>query len=858
MSNELINPYQTWRDDSGNAVANGTLTIFDNGTAVKKEEVYSDEALTTTQSNPYTLDAYGRSKGDIRFQGLVTVQLKDADGASIRTIDNVRSLEPPSSKVFYTSDYTSFSAAVTAAAGAELVVDSNNVIDGNITVSGLKLRFVEGGDLDPNTGVTVTLNCRITANKYQQIFTGAGDVTGAMLVDHIGLPVTWWGADTTGASASDAAFTDARTAARTTEIAVYVPATPTYYALANKYTMNTRGDKIIGDGWDKSIILMTGTESVIELASVERCLVEGLYLAGESGSSHGVSMVQDGGVGNNNINVFRDVYVGWVDGDGFHIESSISARFYNCCVDGNNGYRPGGLQAISGTLGSIKRNWNLYGITEASGTSTTNDNLFIGCNSNGAGDLQGLRVGDSTYQSETFRWIGGLLQGIGAENMATINSRYGCLKDVHIEPNPPETGTAQAGAASTITLATGANATDDNYNGNTITITSGTGSGQVRTISDYVGSTKVATVSASWDTNPDNTSVYRINDWAVEVTGASNFRLENLFVSGGVTVTGSSVNTSVVDIACAGIQIDSGCKGTKLDVIKYGIRSDDPGVGVIRDYSNKAVITNANVDNETGAIGDNTSGPRRVLFNGNMEHWVNATTIPCGFFEAGSTTVAQEATIKRTGSYSVKCTVTGSSDYLYIFLPAADNLREQWVTVETWVYNTSTDSLVNVRASINAGATLLTQGATLSSDAWERVRFTFYVPASANSIQIQWVPSTSGVYYVDDFIAWTGEGGYEHEQEVTLSTSATPSLMPTNEAFWPDTYICPTGTAITSFTEPMVGKPFTLYLTGARTLTQGANLKLNGSVNFVGASGDTMTLVYKADGVFYEVSRMVA
>ncbi len=72
------------------------------------------------------------------------------------------------------------------------------------------------------------------------------------------------------------------------------------------------------------------------------------------------------------------------------------------------------------------------------------------------------------------------------------------------------TGTATAGGASTITLPAAAIATDDIYNGSTITITGGTGSGQARIISDYVGATKVATVSVAWTTQPDNTSTFGI------------------------------------------------------------------------------------------------------------------------------------------------------------------------------------------------------------------------------------------------------------------------------------------------------------------------------------------------------------
>lgn len=71
-------------------------------------------------------------------------------------------------------------------------------------------------------------------------------------------------------------------------------------------------------------------------------------------------------------------------------------------------------------------------------------------------------------------------------------------------------GTATAGGASDITLAAGASAVDDTYNGMSIVITAGTGSGQSRVVSDYVGATKVATVSVAWVTPPDATSVYSI------------------------------------------------------------------------------------------------------------------------------------------------------------------------------------------------------------------------------------------------------------------------------------------------------------------------------------------------------------
>lgn len=75
-------------------------------------------------------------------------------------------------------------------------------------------------------------------------------------------------------------------------------------------------------------------------------------------------------------------------------------------------------------------------------------------------------------------------------------------------------GTATAGASTTITLAVGSSSENDFHNGDVISITAGTGSGQTKSITDYVGSTRVATVESAWSTNPDATSEYKITSAA--------------------------------------------------------------------------------------------------------------------------------------------------------------------------------------------------------------------------------------------------------------------------------------------------------------------------------------------------------
>ena len=102
-----------------------------------------------------------------------------------------------------------------------------------------------------------------------------------------------------------------------------------------------------------------------------------------------------------------------------------------------------------------------------------------------------------------------------------------------IELSSGDSGTAQAGGSTTITLASTASISDDAYTSLTVTIDSGTGSGQTKTITDYVGSTKVATVNSAWTTNPDATSVYTVGSGSG--TGARPARQI-------ITVSGPEIN----------------------------------------------------------------------------------------------------------------------------------------------------------------------------------------------------------------------------------------------------------------------------------------------------------------------------
>jgi uncharacterized protein len=89
-------------------------------------------------------------------------------------------------------------------------------------------------------------------------------------------------------------------------------------------------------------------------------------------------------------------------------------------------------------------------------------------------------------------------------------------------------GKAQAGTASTITLAL-ANSVDPT--GLLVTITKGTGAKQVRKISAYNSTTKVATVDTAFDFAPDATSEYSINKLVLLADGVDSSELTGTAVA---------------------------------------------------------------------------------------------------------------------------------------------------------------------------------------------------------------------------------------------------------------------------------------------------------------------------------------
>jgi hypothetical protein len=124
-----------------------------------------------------------------------------------------------------------------------------------------------------------------------------------------------------------------------------------------------------------------------------------------------------------------------------------------------------------------------------------------------------------------------------------------------------------------------------------------------------------------------------------------------------------------------------------------------------------------------------------------------------------------------------------------------------------------------------------------------------------------WVTSISSIGQTSHYTLIGGDGlGYPDfmapgsfitKKIGTLANDATPTVL--NGNVW----LTGGTTTITDFDDGVTGQEITIIAEHSITITDGTNIFLNGSANFVMAATDTLTLICKADNKWYEVSRSV-
>lgn len=125
-------------------------------------------------------------------------------------------------------------------------------------------------------------------------------------------------------------------------------------------------------------------------------------------------------------------------------------------------------------------------------------------------------------------------------------------------------GTAQSSTSTTIVLAESASETDDQYNTHRVYLTGGTGEGQSRVITDYVGSTRTATV-AEWGTTPDSTTTYEVRE----------------ILTGTPTVTASTVTLSNKHVSTETVWLKDGTRVIAGQAVQYAITGGTAGANEV-------------------------------------------------------------------------------------------------------------------------------------------------------------------------------------------------------------------------------------------------------------------------------------
>lgn len=351
-------------------------------------------------------------------------------------------------------------------------------------------------------------------------------------------------------------------------------------------------------------------------------------------------------------------------------------------------------------------------------------------------------------------------------------------------------GTAQGGGATTITLDSGASATNNLYQNEVIFIRSGTGAGQANIISSYVGSTKVATVSNAWATNPDNTSVFSILAAGPVIASVSGTVTANVTQWLGNAVTSATSGIPDVNTKNIGGSASTGAAG--YVGIDWGhVNAPTTTVGL----TNTTISTTQSVASVSGAVGSVTGnvGGSVASVSGNVAGSVGSVT-----GSVGSVASTVSANVTQWDSTAVSSTVP--PDAIFIRSGVAQAGGSTTITLDAGASATNNlyqNEVIFIRSGTGAGQSNIissyvgaTKVATVGS-AWavnpdNTSTFSIMsfgpviaaVSGTVNANVTQWngsavaVPNVAGVPKVD-VIDWLGTA-------VTAATAGIPDVNTKN------------------------------------------------------------------------------
>jgi len=253
-------------------------------------------------------------------------------------------------------------------------------------------------------------------------------------------------------------------------------------------------------------------------------------------------------------------------------------------------------------------------------------------------------------------------------------------------------------------------------------------------------------------------------------------------------------------------------------------------------FRDSAIYINSSTDGQLDIVADTEVqlAATTVDLNGNLD--VSGTALVTGVLTTTATQVA-------TGG------ITSGSD----ILSDADSTDSLGSTAVRWLKGWF-DTLTAGTLTIGSGSVTDSSGAISFDD--ENLTTTGIVTAAGTSVFTNLdisgdidVDGTANLDIVDIDGAVDVGGRVSHSIITTLSSDGTPSVSAGNYFVTGDT------TTITDFDDGVVGQTIRILAEHAKTITDNAAIILDGSVNFVMADGDTLTLTMFNDQVWQETGR---
>lgn len=261
---------------------------------------------------------------------------------------------------------------------------------------------------------------------------------------------------------------------------------------------------------------------------------------------------------------------------------------------------------------------------------------------------------------------------------------------------------------------------------------------------------------------------------------------------------------------------------------------------------------------ETGSVNRGINGTGNKLRNGNFISWLWEQTQPTNWNTSGTPTFARYTAPSGCSGDAIKITAGAATSG--VEQSVANLTEETIVTVSAWIRATAGDTAV--LKTIDDGEAQV-RVLEVTDTSWKRYTIQHLVSTGSTQVSIQaYAKTNTDIVWFSEIQATLHsdlKGWLENPLDARdialantvnrLPTGATPSVE------GGEVFVTRDATTVTNFIDGVLGQEITILSDHAKTITHGATIFLDGAVNFVMADGDTLKLIQKADGFWYETGR---